>query len=62
MHLPENQHSMDILQLPEASIEAGQSALQKDLAHAVNLFDEGVPFSSRKSPLTQLIIFLIYKH
>ena len=32
---------MDILQLPEASIEAGQSALQEDLAHTVNLFDEG---------------------
>lgn len=41
VHLPENQHSMDIIRLPEAFIEAGQSALQKDLAHAVNLFDEG---------------------
>ena len=32
---------MDILRLPETSIEAGQRALQEDLAHAVNLFDKG---------------------
>jgi hypothetical protein len=32
---------MDILRLPEASIEAGQSALQEDLAPALNLLDHG---------------------